>query len=112
MRAQHAKVMAYINGPEFRARVEARRARARAAGAGGNRGIIVNAGGSKLLASAAVTLAVLRRELNCTLPVELVWHGSDEMDARTLAAFEREFAPLRGYDIAAEPYPKHHRQRK
>ena len=69
------------------------------------------AGGSKLLTSAAVTLAVLRRALNCTLPVELVWHGEREMDAPTLAAFKREFGPLRGYNVAAAPVPKHHRQK-
>ncbi len=69
-------------------------------------------GGQKLLTSAVVTLAVLRRALNCTLPIELVWHDEKEMDRKTLAALTREFGPLRGYNVAAAPYPHHHRRRK
>ncbi|KAI8474523.1 MAG: mannosyltransferase putative-domain-containing protein [Monoraphidium minutum] len=117
MRAWHAKarapraraVKAYIASPAFKAKVAARAARARES-PGRNRGIIVNAGGRKLLGSAAVTLAVLRRTLNCTLPIELVWHSAAEMDRGTLEAFQKEFGPLRGYDVAAEPFPKHHRR--
>lgn len=54
---------------------------------------------------------MLRRQLNCTLPVELVWHGAREMDEPTLAAFKSEFGPLRGYNVAAELVPLHHRQK-
>lgn len=68
-------------------------------------------GGRKLLTSAAVTLAVLRRTLNCSLPVELVWHGKAEMDRATLKALDREFGPLRGYNIEEEPFPSHHRSK-
>jgi hypothetical protein len=53
---------------------------------------------------------VLRDELKCTLPVELVWHGPQEMDNGTLAGLRRMFAPLEGYDVTAKPYPKHHRK--
>ncbi|GBF90371.1 hypothetical protein Rsub_02477 [Raphidocelis subcapitata] len=110
MRRQHAKVREYLASPAFKARADARRAAE--AGPGGGRGIIVNAGGSKLLTSAAVTLAVLRRHLNCSLPVELVWHQAREMDNATLEAFQKEFGPLRGYNIADVPIPAHHRQRE
>jgi hypothetical protein len=104
------QVRAYIKSAAFKARLAARRAKAAAPGGGGNRGIIINAGGRRLLSSAAVQLRVLRRALNCTLPVELVWHSDKEMDKATLATFKKEYAPLRGYNIAAEPFPKHHRR--
>ncbi len=55
-------------------------------------------------------LQVLRDVLHCTLPVELVWQGAEEMDAETLSMLQRRFGPLRGYDISAMPYPEHHRQ--
>ena len=48
--------------------------------------------------------------LNCTLPVELVWHGANEMDNATLASLQKEFGPIRGYDISQVPYPDHHRK--
>jgi hypothetical protein len=102
------QVKAHLASREFQSKVAARKAKA--AKRGGNRGIIMNAGGRKLLTSAVVTLAVLRRALNCTLPVELVWHSDKEMDRSTLAALAREFGPLRGYNVAAEPFPKHHRR--
>ena len=53
---------------------------------------------------------VLRLTLNCTLPVELVWHGAHEMDRPTLEALQRQFGPLRGYDVTALPYPAHQRR--
>jgi hypothetical protein len=55
-------------------------------------------------------LQVLREELNCTLPVELVWHGPQEMDTATLAGLKKFFDPLEGYDVTTKPYPKHQRK--
>jgi hypothetical protein len=104
------QVRAFIRSPIFKAKLAARRAKAAAPGGGGGRGIIINAGGRRLLSSAAVQLRVLRRALNCTLPVELVWHSDKEMDKETLAKFQKEFGPLRGYNVAAEPFPRHHRR--
>jgi hypothetical protein len=95
-------VAKYLESAAFRSKTEARRK-------AGARGIIVNAGGARLLTSAIVTLRVLRRALNCTLPIELVWHAPGEMDSATLKALEAEFAPLRGYSVADAPYPAHHR---
>lgn len=43
------------------------------------RGIVVCAGGSRVFTNAYVLLSVLRRTLNCTLPIE-VWHfGAEEI---------------------------------
>jgi hypothetical protein len=84
-------------------------AQARRRASGPPRGIVLNAGGPHLLASAIVMLTVLREHLNVTLPVELAWWGEREMDAPTLRALERRFAPLRGYDLSTLAYPSHHR---
>ncbi len=53
---------------------------------------------------------VLREELNCTLPIELVWHGTGEMDNATLVGLKKFFDPLEGYDVSTKPYPKHQRK--
>ena len=43
------------------------------------RGVVVCAGGARLVTNAWVTIAMLRRTLGCTLPIE-VWHlGPDEL---------------------------------
>jgi hypothetical protein len=47
------------------------------------RGIIISAGGPYYLPQALVLLRVLRHHLNCTLPVELFWVDSNEMDDDT-----------------------------
>jgi len=103
MADQLVAVKAHLASPAF-ARAQAER---RATGPA--RGIVLNAGGPRLLASAVVLLTVLREELNVTLPVELAWWGPGEMDGATLAALERRFPPLRGYDLSTSPYPSHHR---
>ncbi len=48
--------------------------------------------------------------MKCTLPVELVWHGPNEMDNVTLAGLAKHFGPLSGYDITTAPYPQHHKR--
>lgn len=74
------------------------------------RGILINAGGPRLLTNAIVALRTLRSALNCSLPVALVWHGPGEMDNATLAGLRDQFAPLEGFDLLARPYPAHARQ--
>jgi hypothetical protein len=103
MARQLTAVRLYLSSPEFARRQAERRA------TGPARGIVLNAGGPRLLASAIVLLTVLREHLNVTLPVELAWWGPEEMDEVTLRALERRFAPLRGYDLSTAPYPAHHR---
>ena len=44
------------------------------------RGICITAGGPVQLANVWSTLSTLRHHLNCTLPVELYFNGSAEMD--------------------------------
>eukprot|EP00879_Flechtneria_rotunda_P007982 GHRR01008363.1.p1 GENE.GHRR01008363.1~~GHRR01008363.1.p1 ORF type:complete len:351 (+),score=93.67 GHRR01008363.1:982-2034(+) len=77
-----------------------------------SRGILIVAGGRKLLTHLVVQLQVLRHVLHCDLPVEVAWQGATEMDNRTLAELQRRYAPLTGFDIQARPYPAHHRRVK
>jgi hypothetical protein len=50
------------------------------------RGIVMCAGGARLFTCAWGCINLLRRELGCTLPIE-VWHlGPEEMTCRALAA--------------------------
>ncbi len=44
------------------------------------RGIVISAGGKYYLPQAIVLLRILRHHLNCTLPVDLFWLDSNEMD--------------------------------
>lgn len=44
------------------------------------RGIVISAGGKYYLPQAVVLLRILRHNLNCTLPVDLFWLDSSEMD--------------------------------
>jgi hypothetical protein len=73
-----------------------------------DRGIVIAAGGRYYLPQAVVLLRQLRYNLNCTLPVEIYYHGRDELDAAGLAALKAEFAPLDAFDVTALPYPPHH----
>lgn len=51
---------------------------------------------SLLPPQAIVLLRVLRHTLNSSLPVELYWHGPNEMDDDSLDALKEEFGPLEG----------------
>lgn len=48
---------------------------------------------------------VLREVWKSTLPVEVVYQGSAEMDAATVTGLQKHFAPLRVYDIQATQHP-------
>ena len=52
------------------------------------RGICITAGGPVQLASVWSTLSTLRHHLNSSLPVELFFNGSAEMDEDSQRAFE------------------------
>jgi hypothetical protein len=41
-------------------------------------------------------LQVLREQLNCNLPIELVWHTDEEMDMRTLNAIQQQWGNITG----------------
>jgi hypothetical protein len=55
---------------------------------------------------------VLREVLKCSLPVELVWHTVEEMDAATLAALRQHFGPIVGVNLSGVPWPAHHRAKE
>jgi hypothetical protein len=48
------------------------------------RGIVMSAGGRYYLPQAIVLLRILRYKHRSKLPVEIFWHGDDEMDNTTL----------------------------
>lgn len=55
---------------------------------------------------------VLREVLNCSLPVELVWHATEEMDNATIAALRRRWGPIVGINLDSMPWPSHHRAKE
>jgi hypothetical protein len=105
MRQQRTALDAYLSSPAF----SAARAAAASPPPGRRRGIVINAGGRRPASGLAVTLRVLRRHLNCTLPVEVFWHGAGEMDAQTMSDLNSEFGGVTGQDILALPPAPHHR---
>ena len=52
------------------------------------RGVVLAAGGPVPLANAYVTLHMLRKVHNCTLPIEIYHNGPYELDSMTQKAFE------------------------
>jgi hypothetical protein len=52
----------------------------------------------------------LRRQYNCTLPVEIAHRGDAEVDPVTRATLSREFAPVYWLDLNQQKYPGHHKQ--
>lgn len=48
---------------------------------------------------------VLREHFNCTLPIEVMWQNSHEMDSQTWSSIEQQFGPIRGVDIGATAHP-------
>ncbi|KIZ03103.1 hypothetical protein MNEG_4853 [Monoraphidium neglectum] len=85
-----ARVALYTKSDAFkRHRAEFRR-RIIEEGAPARRGIVIAAGGTNNFANAAVTLRVLRRTLNCSLPVEIVHFGPKERDEKLVAMMQSE----------------------
>lgn len=52
------------------------------------RGIVIPAGGNVLLNHAWATITVLRESLNCSLPIEIIYNGPNEMDLWSIKKFE------------------------
>lgn len=73
------------------------------------RGIVICAGGNKLLINVFVSVKVLRDTLNCTLPIEIYHNGQEDVGPITRAAF-KVFANVTflDLDVLALP-PKHER---
>ncbi|KAL4424089.1 hypothetical protein ABPG75_001390 [Micractinium tetrahymenae] len=77
------------------------------------RGIVLAVGGGTYAANAFVNLWVLRRHLNCTLPVAIMYWGASRLDAinNSTQAFLREhISDLQLIDASRLPYPGHHRR--
>ncbi|GAX81590.1 hypothetical protein CEUSTIGMA_g9018.t1 [Chlamydomonas eustigma] len=68
-------------------------------------GIIIPAGGRVYNTNALVTLRVLRINLRCRLPVELMWLGAGEGSKKRWRSIERLFSPIRGVDLTKERHP-------
>lgn len=99
---QRLKVMAFVNSSMRSVQEQLRRSPFK-------RGILINAGGKKLLTNLVILLKVLREHHKCQLPVEIAWQGKHEMDDDTFQALKSSFGPLYGFDITEMPYPAHHR---
>ena len=75
-------------------------------------GIVIPAGGSRLVTNLLVTLKVLREHHKSQIPIEVMWQGPEEMDIKTWASIKEKFAPIRGVDITKEAHPVPGLQRK
>lgn len=76
-------------------------------------GVIIPAGGPRLVTNLLVTLKVLREHHKSQLPVEVMWQGAGEMDDKTWGSINERFLPIRGVDIQKTPHPVpglHHKQ--
>jgi hypothetical protein len=103
--ASRRRFASYLASPQFAA-ASAQLLQQPPSTAGTNRGILVVAGGRKLLAHLVVQLKVLREVLGCRLPVQVAYQGLAEMDNATLAALQQHYGPLSAFDVQAAPgYP-------
>ena len=75
-------------------------------------GIIIPAGGSRLVTNLLVTLKVLREHHKSQIPIEVMWQGAAEMDSKTWDGIKDKFSPIRGVDITKEAHPVPGLQRK
>lgn len=54
-------------------------------------------------------LQILRKQLNCTLPVEVAFvSAKQEMHPDVIPALNASFGPVHGLDLSTAPYPAHH----
>ncbi|GAX76848.1 hypothetical protein CEUSTIGMA_g4294.t1 [Chlamydomonas eustigma] len=96
--AIHSAIVKYVLSTEYQARVKTIM--------GANlTGIIIPAGGPKLVTNLLVTLKVLRGYHKSKLPVEVMWQSADEMDTKTWQKIQSLFSPIRGIDISTTPHP-------
>jgi len=74
-------------------------------------GILVVAGGeTNHLANVYINLRILREQLLCDLPVEVVYFGERENDVKMRRFIERAVKNVRFIDGSAVKYPSHHKQ--
>ena len=61
---------------------------------GKSQGIVYPSGGAKQLINTFVSISVLRHHHNCTLPIELVYNGEEEVPAEIVDMFKVSFYTL------------------
>ncbi|CAK0786177.1 hypothetical protein CVIRNUC_009390 [Coccomyxa viridis] len=99
-----------LQTPELTQQFRRFRAEGRAGNGTFRRGILISTGGTTLINHAYATVSVIRKTLNCTLPVEIVYNGEYEMDSKTCHRFEADFQDVRCIDASKlDWYPPHHR---
>lgn len=79
---------------------------------GGDRGIVIPAGGVNQLANAFANLYVLRHTLHCRLPVTIAYWGAlarEDVDPATVAFFKRHIPDVTFLDLSKVEYPGHQR---
>ena len=79
---------------------------------GGDRGIIIPAGGVDQLANAFVNAHVLRHHLGCTLPITIAYWGAltkEAIDQDTMNYFHQNLAQVTFMDLSKASYPAHQR---
>ena len=67
------------------------------------RGIVTSAGGRSYFTSAFVMLHVLRQHVKCTLPIEVMYAGSDELPPAAIAHIESALPNVKFVDLTKVP---------
>ena len=79
---------------------------------GGDRGIVIPAGGVDQLANAFINIYVLRHHIGCTLPITLAYWGTldrEAIEAATVEFFNSHLADVTFLDLSEIGYPAHQR---
>ena len=79
---------------------------------GGDRGIVVPAGGVDQLANAFVNIYVLRHHLGTTLPITIAYWGTlqrEAIDPETVKFFQSHLSDINFLDLSRVEYPGHQR---
>jgi hypothetical protein len=53
-------------------------------------------------------LQILRKQLNCTLPVEIAYRDEKEVHPGVIKALDASLGPVYGLDLSQASYPEHH----
>eukprot|EP00879_Flechtneria_rotunda_P014025 GHRR01014652.1.p1 GENE.GHRR01014652.1~~GHRR01014652.1.p1 ORF type:complete len:223 (+),score=62.91 GHRR01014652.1:328-996(+) len=104
MRQQKQRIDNFVAGVGYKARLQQLR------DLPDKRGILISAGKPHHIGNTAILLHVLRRQHNCSLPVEIAYRGDREVDQQTRETLVAAFAPLTWLNLEQQPYPTHHNQ--
>ena len=73
MTADYAHISAFVQSCDFKAKQTSSKTSK-------TRGIVIPSAGHTMFASSWVVVTVLRETLGCTLPIEIIYNGKDELD--------------------------------